>query len=117
MKKKATEESEDENDCDNEVKEELTEETPNRIKEEDEAEKIVENEENLGKEKAQNELKLTKNQDESESKISICSVCKEEFQSRNRLFEHIKEEGHAALKETQSTKNSKKTSKKSNKKK
>jgi DnaJ homolog subfamily A member 5 len=33
-----------------------------------------------------------------ESKPSICSVCKLEFESRNKLFEHIKAEGHAIVK-------------------
>jgi len=28
----------------------------------------------------------------------ICSVCKTEFDSRNKLFEHIKLEGHAGIK-------------------
>jgi DnaJ family protein A protein 5 len=37
-------------------------------------------------------------QQESVSKPVICSVCNQEFESRNRLFEHIKEEGHAAPK-------------------
>lgn len=31
-------------------------------------------------------------------KLSVCSVCNEEFETRNKLFEHIKKEGHAALK-------------------
>ena len=34
-------------------------------------------------------------------KISKCSVCDEEFETRNKLFEHIKKEGHAALKPAQ----------------
>jgi DnaJ family protein A protein 5 len=32
------------------------------------------------------------------SKSMKCSVCDEEFDTRNKLFEHIKKEGHAALK-------------------
>ena len=34
----------------------------------------------------------------SETKSVICSVCNEEFETRNKLFEHIKSEGHAAVK-------------------
>ena len=37
---------------------------------------------------------------EASSKPSICSVCKLEFESRNKLFEHIKAEGHAIVKTT-----------------
>lgn len=33
------------------------------------------------------------------AKPVVCSVCQEEFDTRNKLFEHIKKEGHAALKD------------------
>ena len=34
------------------------------------------------------------NSDES-STTHACNVCKESFKTRNKLFEHIKEQGHA----------------------
>jgi len=34
----------------------------------------------------------------NEPKKAICSVCNKEFESRSKLFLHIKEEGHAAPK-------------------
>jgi len=30
---------------------------------------------------------------------NICSTCNEEFSSRNKMFQHLKESGHAALKQ------------------
>ena len=53
------------------------------------------------------ELKPEKNNENASeaSKPAVCSVCKAEFESRNKLFEHIKIEGHALPKTiTQTTK-------------
>ena len=36
-------------------------------------------------------------------KITKCSVCSETFETRNKLFDHIKKEGHAALKTNEPT--------------
>lgn len=36
-------------------------------------------------------------------KPPVCSVCNEQFETRNKLFEHIKKEGHAALKPVDET--------------
>lgn len=49
--------------------------------------------------------------EEACSKPSICSVCKKEFSSRNKLFDHIKAEGHAIVKTVQQPKSKKTKSK------
>lgn len=46
------------------------------------------------------EFKVEEVEQEKMEKKPICSVCDEEFETRNKLFEHIKKEGHAALKPT-----------------
>ena len=43
-------------------------------------------------------VKTEEKEPEAVVKPVICSVCNQEFESRNKLFEHIKEEGHAATK-------------------
>ena len=48
---------------------------------------------------------------EATAKPSICSICKEEFDSRNKLFEHIKEKGHAIVKPVTNTEAKSKTKK------
>lgn len=35
---------------------------------------------------------------QAEAKATTCSVCGEDFETRNRLFQHIKKSGHAVLK-------------------
>ena len=44
------------------------------------------------------EVESAKKTVETAPKPSICSVCKQEFVSRTKLFEHISKEGHAATK-------------------
>lgn len=49
--------------------------------------------------KSNKKVEATNETEQLESlKPIICSVCNQEFESRNKLFEHIKEEGHAAPK-------------------
>jgi DnaJ family protein A protein 5 len=51
------------------------------------------------KQNKQEKSSENENEEPAESnKPPVCSVCNQEFESRNRLFEHIKEEGHAILK-------------------
>jgi DnaJ family protein A protein 5 len=42
---------------------------------------------------------------------AVCEICKEEFDSRNKLFAHIKEQGHARLKSEPAKENKAKKSK------
>ena len=39
-------------------------------------------------------------EEEDESKSLKCTICETEFDSRNKLFDHINKEGHASLKQT-----------------
>lgn len=66
------------------------------------------NSENLKEENANEEAKMVEKEDQNiptsttkprdEQVQLICTVCQEEFSSRNKLFDHIKTEGHAAPK-------------------
>jgi hypothetical protein len=50
------------------------------------------------------QISLKKSQDKKEEEIKKeykCQVCLEEFESRNKLFEHINKEKHAILKPAQ----------------
>ena len=55
--------------------------------------------EKKGEEVLKEEIKSDeKNENDKTLKPIICTVCNEEFDSRNKLFDHIKEKGHAAPK-------------------
>ena len=88
-------------------KKELTEIEDETVEISNSKEEELINGDELSKEESNAEGEI-KNSDDSEKKdesaaekISKCSVCDEEFETRNKLFEHIKKEGHAALKPAQ----------------
>ena len=82
----------------------LDEEAPVVVKEEqiEENSEVVKEVKQSKTPKQKAEPKTTETPEPSNEppKPPICSVCNEEFDTRNKLFEHIKKEGHAVLKPT-----------------
>jgi DnaJ family protein A protein 5 len=99
--KKKKRQNKQEKEEENEEDEEETEQTNEQPTIDDNAENLKEENTN---EEVQVEDKLEQKMPPSTSKTSdeqvklICTVCQEEFSSRNKLFDHIKAEGHAAPK-------------------
>ncbi len=97
----------DSNESENDQEKQKENETP--ITSTSNLEKVVENESDTLPDKAtitkkedkkstNSKTQETNEVEQTVSKTSKCSVCDEEFDTRNKLFEHIKKEGHAALK-------------------